>query len=277
MSHANSQADLLSETARWTAAIRAQETQREDAIVRDPWSAALAGEEGRAWLSGRPPGSATPIILRTRYFDDFLLQAAAAGLRQVVLLAAGLDTRAYRLAWPQGTILYEIDQAPVMQYKETILADAGAQPTCERRTIAVDLTDRWTDKLLAAGFEPGQPACFLAEGFLFYLPTEQVVQILDTVARWAETGSWLGFDIINSPMLTSPITRAWIEMQAQAGAPWVGVLDDPVAFLAARGWEASLSQAGQPEAHHGRWTLPVIPVTMPDMPHNWFVTARKKR
>jgi hypothetical protein len=101
------------------------------------------------------------------------------------------------------------------------------------------------------------------------------VQILDAVARWAAPGSWLGFDIINSVMLTSPITRPWIEMQAQAGAPWVGVLDDPVAFLAARGWEALLSQAGEPDAHHGRWSLPVIPVTRPDMPHNWFVTAQR--
>jgi methyltransferase (TIGR00027 family) len=276
MSQLSSGADVLGETARWTAAVRAQETQREDALVRDPWAAALAGEEGQAWLAARPPGSTTPIVLRTRYFDDFLARATAAGLRQVVLLAAGLDTRAYRLPWPQGTILYEIDQAPVLRHKEAILAAADAQPTCERHTVAADLTEPWAAKLVAAGFRSQEPACYLAEGFLFYLPTEQVAQILDAAARWAAWGSWLGFDIINSLMLTSPITRPWIDMQAQAGAPWVGVLDDPVAFLAARGWEASLSQAGEPDAHHGRWALPVIPVTRPDMPHNWFVTAQKR-
>ena len=88
--------------------------------------------------------------------------------------------------------------------------------------------------------------------------------------------SWLGFYIINSITLTSPYTRQWIEMQAQSGAPWIGTLDDPVGFLAARGWQASLSQAGAAGANYGRWHLPIIPVSMPDMPHNWFVTAQKE-
>ncbi len=269
-------ADLLGATARWMAAVRAAETQRADALVRDPWAATLAGAAGQAWLAARPPGSTTPIVLRTRYFDDFLARAAAAGLRQVVLLAAGLDTRAYRLPWPQGTILYELDQPPVVRHKEAVLAAAGAQPTCARRPVAADLTQPWEAHLVAAGFQPQEPACYLAEGFLFYLPTEQVVRILDAIAQRAAPGSWLGFDIINRAMLASPITKAWVDMQAQAGAPWIGVLDDPVAFLADRGWDASLSQAGAPEAHHGRWALPVIPVTQPDMPHNWYVTAQKR-
>jgi hypothetical protein len=89
-------------------------------------------------------------------------------------------------------------------------------------------------------------------------------------------GSWLGFDIINSLTLTSPYTRQWIEMQASSSAPWIGILDDLVGFLAARGWKTTLSQAGAPDANHGRWHLPVIPVTLPDMPHNWFVSARKE-
>ena len=85
----------------------------------------------------------------------------------------------------------------------------------------------------------------------------------------------MGFDIINSAVLTSPWTRPWVEMQAQSGAPWIGTLDDPRGFLAVRGWKTTLTQAGQPEANHGRWRLPVIPVTLPDMPHNWFVTAQR--
>ncbi len=276
MLHFDSVREQLGGTALWTAAVRSQETQREDALVRDPWAAALAGEEGRTWLAARPTGSTLPIVLRTRYFDDFLGRAAAAGLRQFVLLAAGLDTRACRLSWPAGTTVYEIDQATVMQYKEAVLAEAGAQPACKRRTVTADLTEPWTDRLAATGFRAEEPACFLAEGFLFYLPSNQVVRILDTVTGWAAPGSWLGFDIINSVMLTSPITRAWIAMQAEAGAAWIGTLDDPVGFLAARGWDASLSQAGEPDAHHGRWTLPVIPLTLPTMPHNWYVTAQKR-
>ena len=92
----------------------------------------------------------------------------------------------------------------------------------------------------------------------------------------AVPGSQIGFDIINGPMLTSPWTRSWVDMQADAGAPWIGTMDDPVRFLADRGWQATLTQAGQPDANHGRWSLPVIPTTMPDMPHNWFVTAQKR-
>jgi hypothetical protein len=82
-------------------------------------------------------------------------------------------------------------------------------------------------------------------------------------------------DVVNSATLTSPYTKPWIDMQAKQGAPWLGAMDDPVAFLAERGWTATLSQPGQPDANHGRWKLPVIPTTMPGMPHNWYVTAQK--
>ena len=105
--------------------------------------------------------------------------------------------------------------------------------------------------------------------------TPATTTLLGDVADLAASGSWLGCDVINSDVLTSPFTRGWVEMQAQAGAAWQGVLDDPVGFLGGRGWSVTLTQAGQPDANYGRWTLPVIPTTMPNMPHNWFVTARK--
>jgi len=267
--------NLLGATAGWTAAVRARETERADALVRDPWAAALAGESGAAWIAVRPPDSTLPIVLRTRYFDDYLQRVTAEGIRQVVLLAAGLDTRAYRLSWPAGTRIYELDQAPVIAAKEQVLAAADAAPTCERHAIPADLTEPWQARLVAADFDPAQPAAWLLEGFLFYLPSDQVTTILDAVATWAAAGSRLGFDIINAAMLTSAWTRPWLEMQAKAGAPWIGTLDDPAGFLAARGWQAALTQAGQPDAHHGRWTLPVLPVAAPNMPHNWFVTATK--
>jgi hypothetical protein len=87
----------------------------------------------------------------------------------------------------------------------------------------------------------------------------------------------MGFDIVNGATFTSPITKAWVEMQAQQGAPWVGFLDDPEAVLSALGWQAQLTQPGAEDANFGRWTLPVIPVKMANMPHNWYVTARKVR
>jgi methyltransferase (TIGR00027 family) len=263
-------------TAFWTAAVRAQETSREAPLISDPWAAALAGEQGLSWLAMRPEGSGIPILLRTRYFDDFLQKVVLEDdIRQVILMAAGLDTRAFRLRWPSGTKVFELDQAEVLDYKEETLRAAGAQPACQRIVIRVDLTGPWQAALQVAGYDPMARSAWLLEGFLFYLPSETVIRILEQVAGLARTGSWLGFDIINGAMLTSPITRAWIEMQARQGAPWIGTLDEPVGVLASLGWSASLTQAGAPDANHGRWSLPVIPVDMPGMPHNWFVTARK--
>lgn len=274
----NSRSDhLLGSTAAWTAAVRARESVREDRLFNDPWAAALAGAAGAEWLAQRPPDSVTPIVLRTRFFDDFLQRLATQnGIRQIVLMAAGLDTRAFRLTWPGQTQLFELDQAPVLQFKELTLRAAGAETACARQTIAVDLTGPWREALIGAGFDPQQPSGWLLEGFLFYLPSATVTRLLEEVAHLAVPGSWMGFDIINGAVLTSPWTRPWVEMQAQAGAPWIGILDDPVGFLAPLGWKATLTQAGQPDANHGRWTLPVIPTTLPDMPHNWFVVAQKQ-
>jgi methyltransferase (TIGR00027 family) len=268
---------LLGSTAHWTADIRAKESAREDRLFNDPWAAALAGKEGQEWIEQRSADSVVPIVLRTRFFDDFLQRITSQnGIRQVVLLAAGLDTRAFRLNWPEQTRLFELDQPAVLQYKEQILYSAGAQPTCTRQTIEVNLTDPWQETLIQTGFDPQQPSGWLLEGFLFYLSNENLTHLLDEVASLAAPGSWLGFDTINSTVLTSPWTRPWVEMQANAGAPWIGTMDDPEGFLSMRGWKATLSQAGADEANHGRWPYPVIPTTMPDMPHNWFVIAQKE-
>jgi methyltransferase (TIGR00027 family) len=267
---------LLGSTARWTAAVRAQESAREDRLFDDPWAAALAGEEGMAWLSQRQPGAGLPMVLRTRYFDDFVQRLAfEEGLRQFVLPGAGLDTRAFRLPWPAGTQLFELDQPAVLRYKGEVLASAGARPANLRHVVEADLTQPWADALVAAGFDAQEPTGWMLEGFLFYLAHEHIAQVVDQVTSLAAPGSWLGFDIVNAITLTFPLTKPWVDMQTQAGAPWLGTLEDPVGFLAERGWQATLTQAGAPDANHGRWTLPVIPTTMPAMPHNWFVTAKK--
>jgi methyltransferase (TIGR00027 family) len=266
----------LAATAYWTAAVRARESVRDDRLFDDPWAAALAGETGQAWIAQRSEDSTAPIVLRTRYFDDFLRRITEErAIRQVVLMAAGLDTRAFRLEWPADTHLFELDQPQVLAYKAQTLAAAEAQPACLRQVVDVDLTGSWEETLLLSGYRPEQTSVWLFEGFLFYLPGELGQSLLAAAAHLAAPGSWLGFDIINSLTLTSPYTKAWIEMQAAAGAPWIGTLDDPVGFLAEHGCKAALTQAGQPEANHGRWRLPVIPTEMANMPHNWFVTAEK--
>lgn len=269
-------ASLLGATAGWTASVRSLESVRSDALFNDPWAASLAGTEGEAWIAQRTPDSVLPIVLRTRFFDDFLMRSMQqTEVRQIILMAAGLDTRAFRLPWPEKASLFELDQAAVLQYKEKVLQAADAQPRCLRQCVAADLTMPWEQKLIECGFDPQQPSIWLLEGFLFYIPCEVLVKVLNDVSALAAPGSRLGFDIINSAMLTSHWTKAWVEMQAKSGAPWIGVLDDPEGFLSGLGWQVTLTQAGQPDAHYGRWTLPVIPTNMPGMPHNWFVTAEK--
>lgn len=268
--------DLLQTTAYWTASVRACESERTDGLFHDPWAAALAGATGAAWMAQRTADSVIPIILRTRFFDDFLQRISQQqGIRQIVFLAAGLDTRAFRLPWPAETQLFELDRPELLAYKQEILAAAGAQPSCVRHSLPVDLTGPWAMALRQAGFATESPALWLLEGFLFYLSNEQTAQIQDEIATLAAPGSWIGFDVVNSEVYTSPLTRRWVEMQANSGAPWIGTLDDPEAFLAERGWHAVLTQAGAPDAHYGRWPYPVIPTKMPHMPHNWLVTAQK--
>jgi len=263
-------------TARWAAAVRAAESNREDRLYNDPWAATLAGKEGAEWLASRQPSSTLTMTLRTRYFDDFLLRVSGNDeISQIVLMAAGLDTRAFRLAWAEDTKLFELDQPEVLNYKDEILRSLGIQATCDRQVIQLDLTQPWNKVLAASGFDSQKPSCWLLEGFLFYLPNESITQIINDVTDLAVPGSWIGFDINNSDVLTSPYTQAWVDMQARIGAPWVGTLDDPESFLRTKGWQTTLTQAGQPDANYGRWTLPVIPTKLANMPHNWFVTAMK--
>ena len=265
----------LALTSRWTASARAKESAREDCLFNDPWAAALAGPEGAKWLEQRG-GNVSPMVVRTRYFDDYLQDAARQrDILQIVILAAGLDTRAFRLPWPDGTHLYELDQPAVLEYKAQVLDAADARPACKRTAIGSDLTGNWQAALLENGFERFRPSTWLLEGLLFYLPNDAILRVLETVSSLAAPGSRLGFDIVNSITLTSPITKAWIDMQAQAGAPWIGALDDPETLLTELGWQVAMTQPGSPDAHFNRWTLPVMPVKMPNMPHNWYVTADK--
>jgi methyltransferase (TIGR00027 family) len=182
------------------------------------------------------------------------------------------------LDWPDGTVVYELDRPEVLEYKEEALRTARAErrtePRAERRVCPTDLADRgWVDALTAAGFDRRVPAVFLAEGFSFYLPTPVVLSVLEQITECAGPGSALGLDVVNSRVLVHPLTRPWVEMQAAAGAPWIGTLDDPVGILDGLGWRAELSQCGAPDADHGRWPFPRIPVSAPELPHHWLVTA----
>lgn len=272
-------------TSRWTAASRALESQRADRLFADPHARALAGEEGFSLLAqadrfrpAAPTGDPDPYLaIRTRFFDD-ALRDAARGIPgpQVVLLAAGMDSRAFRLDWPDGTVLYEVDRPEVFDCKEAILRDRGAEPECDRRIVPADLRHDWTGALLAAGFQADRPGAFLVEGLLVYLEEPAVVELLATLAGVGCSGSWLGADVVDRSLLESPFLTAHLEHLNALGCPWRFGTAEPEQFFGRQGWAATVVQPGEPGAHYGRWPWPVGPRNLPGIPRSYFVTARRE-
>jgi methyltransferase (TIGR00027 family) len=170
-------------TALFVAAARALEAHKANPLVVDPYAEVFCRAVGGEWadvLDGQSPENKLMTefgahfvnyqAARTKYFDDFFDAAANAGVAQIVIPAAGLDSRAYRLAWPGGTVVYELDQPQVLEFKRGVLARRGDEPTAIRREIAVDLRDDWPQALRRSGFDPSMPSAWLVEGLLVYLP-----------------------------------------------------------------------------------------------------------
>jgi methyltransferase (TIGR00027 family) len=190
-------------TALFVAAARALEAQKPDPLAVDPFAEVFCRAVGGEWAEvlDDPAEGPGPRRLRssfgdhftsfqgarTRYFDAYFARAAADGVRQIVILAAGLDSRAYRLDWPAGTTVYELDQAEVLEFKRQALGDAA--PTADRREVAVDLRDDWPQALRAAGFDAAQPSAWIAEGLLIYLPATAQQQLFEGIDRLAAPGS----------------------------------------------------------------------------------------
>ena len=279
--------DPVSLTARLTAAARARESARPDRLFDDPWAAALAGPEGVAFLKrfeeagripGVPPLGENPYIaIRTRVLDDFMTAAVAAlDARQVVIVAAGLDTRAFRLAWPDGTRVYELDHPDVLAAKQSTIDAAGAVPRCDRRTVAVDLAQPWAAPLQAAGFDRSGPSVWLVEGLLPYLDGPAGEAVLGTCAALAAPGSRLACDIVGRSFLEAPWTRPFLDALAREGAPWRFGTDAPEELLSARGWDATAMRPGEQGASFGRWPFPVAPRDTPGVPQTFIVLATRR-
>lgn len=196
-------------TALMVAAARAIETARRDALAcdrfarhfvrRSPASAHWPVHSGQV-----PGGDADPLWgrlgryfgLRTRVLDDYLLQAARCGARQIVLLGAGLDARAFRLGWPEGCGVFELDQPGVLAFKQRVLDDVGARPTSARRlVVGTDLRERWACALIESGFCPELPTAWLAEGLLLYLPARAESALMATVDALSAAGSTLVYEV----------------------------------------------------------------------------------
>ncbi len=246
-------------TALFVAAARALAGRRPDPLAVDPFAEIFLRAAGAEWadlLDGKAPDQPllapgfgevfqTFLEARTKYFDDYCAAASAAGVRQVVILAAGLDARAYRLPWPDGTVVYELDQPSVLAFKQQTLAAHGDEPRAERREVPVDLREDWPKALRAKGFDVTAPTAWLVEGLLPYLPAVAVDQLFEHIILISAPGSRIAIeelDVVPEP------TRAALaeqpELPLNGGADWVHLIyneqrSDAAQWFGAHGWHTA--------------------------------------
>jgi methyltransferase (TIGR00027 family) len=258
----------VGKTAFGVAAVRARESRRPDRLFDDPYAQAFldaapgvlpdepVSERGlAAWGPMASLGAVFYAhgVVRTRFFDDYLLAAAAAGCEQVVLLAAGLDTRAFRLAWPDGVRLFEVDLPDVLDFKQRVLAEQAASPRCERVIVPTDLRGTFSPTLVADGFQQTAPTAWLAEGLLIYLSADETAGIFATVSELSPPGSQLAFE--HGGMATDSLLTQARTMPAMAEytALWQGGLGtDAPSRLADHGWRVHTHDRAALAASYGR-------------------------
>lgn len=268
-------------TALGVAAARATETLRADSLIHDPFAQILVDATGKTtgwerlvagdidWPdpeAGRIYGRMVDYqATRTHFFDAYFVAAAEAGIRQIVILASGLDSRAYRLDWPAGTAVYEIDQPQVLQFKASALA--AHQPTAQRRAVAADLREDWPAALRAAGFEPGRPTAWLAEGLLPYLPADAQDKLFINIGALSAPGSRIAVEgYVGKLVLEENEEEAARREQVRAAFKTAVDVDvtienliyedenraDPAEWLEAHGWSVTQTDAHDEMARLGR-------------------------
>jgi len=258
-------------TATMVAAARAMATRADRPLINDPYAEPLVRAVGVDLLTRLATGEVNPndlndvhdgatgsagamsrmadnMAVRTKFFDEFFLAATKAGIKQVVILASGLDSRAYRLTWPSSTVVYEVDQPQVIGFKSRTLAELGAAPTAERRVVAIDLRDDWPAALRAAGFDPALPTAWSAEGLLGYLPPDAQDRLLDTITELSAPGSRFATESAPNPEpghedkmkeRMQTISERWrahgfdLDM---AGLVYFGDRNEAAPYLSDRGW-----------------------------------------
>ncbi|ARR79952.1 hypothetical protein MOTT12_04288 [Mycobacterium intracellulare subsp. yongonense] len=260
-------------TATMVAASRAVASKGPDALLDDPLADPLVRAvgldpfiriiDGEIDFEDDPlfnrRARAEQITVRTRFFDDFFLDATNAGIKQAVILASGLDTRAYRLRWPAGTVVYEIDQPDVIAFKTDTLAGLGAAATAQRRTISIDLRDDWPAALREGGFDVTQPTAWSAEGLLPYLPPEAQDRLFDNITALSAPGSRVATEHVPDPNAFSDerlrrISERWQRFGFDLNAAdlfYRGERNVVVDYLSGHGWQVSAHPARELYARNG--------------------------
>jgi methyltransferase (TIGR00027 family) len=275
-------------TATMVAAARAVATKAENPVIHDQYAEPLVRAVGvdflTRWASGdlnvadvdaedatwKLQQMPDAMAARTRFFDAFFAEATKAGIRQAVILASGLDARAYRLDWPADTTVFEVDQPEVITFKTQTLFDLGACPSADRRTVAIDLRYDWPAALIEAGFDRTRPTAWIAEGLLGYLPPEAQDSLLDNISALSADGSRLATEAIpNLPDVDQDKAR---ELMREATEKWrahgfdlnfdelgyQGERNDVAEYLNGLGWRSVGQPMSQLLAEHG---LPPVPRT----------------
>lgn len=270
--------DPVAMTGRLTAAMRARETARPDRLFDDPLAATLAGGPGRALLEEMDMADNPTIPVRTRFYDDVLSSGDPGVPRQIVLLAAGMDTRVYRLDLPADSTVFELDRPEVLRFKETRLAGTPAGPPRARRPrrpVGVDLAADWTPALTAAGFRGDQPTCWVVEGLTQYLTAADVHRLLDRITDLSVPQSCLLIDFVGRSLLESPVMRPMLDEFATRGMTWVYGTEEPEELLAGRGWHPDITLIASFGRALGRWPFPDLPHGAPGVPHGYLVRATR--
>ncbi|MFF5143061.1 SAM-dependent methyltransferase [Streptomyces sp. NPDC013157] len=260
-------------TALLTAHMRAVESLREDRLFDDPLATAvvdLVRRTARTDPDALPTGPeddtgdlteawymlATYLAVRTRYYDERTLAAVAAGIRQVVILAAGLDSRAVRLGLPADTVVYEVDTEPVLRFKESVLESARLKPGSQRRPVDADLRGHWGEKLGEAGFVPERPTMWIVEGLFMYLAPEDCARLLDSVTSLSAPGSRIALEYFESNPGPEDVTTV-DDVEAAVigrivsffqGGPHVS----PGEWLRGHGWEPDVTTLARETIARGR-------------------------
>ncbi|OSC23209.1 SAM-dependent methyltransferase [Mycobacterium vulneris] len=273
-------------TATMVAAARAIATNADNPLIDDRFAEPLVRAVGvdffTRWVSGdlvtadvddhesgwKLEHMPAAMAARTRFFDSFFQAATQAGIRQAVILASGLDARAYRLAWPADMTVFEIDQPQVIEFKAATLAQLDAAPQAELRTVAVDLRNDWPKALVQAGFDKSQPTAWIAEGLFGYLPPEAQDRLLDNITALSADGSRLACEAI--PDMSEVDTEKAQEMIQRATAKWrehgfdlefgelgyQGERNDVAAYLDNLGWQSDGIRMTELLAESGLGAIP---------------------
>ena len=252
-------ASSVGATATMVAAARALVSREPDALIDDPFAAPLVravgldfftrlvdGDIPLANLEGDGPRfMANWIAVRTRFFDDFFVNAGAVGIRQAVILAAGLDSRAYRLPWAAGTTVFELDQPKVIEFKTTTMTAIGATPKAHRRTVSVDLREDWPAALRHSGFDESQPTAWSAEGLLAYLPPEAQDRLFDNITALSMPGSQLATEYhLDGGAAMGERGRQWVTIGARTDSTSTS-RSCSIPENAATSWNTSAGTAGR--------------------------------